>query len=132
VRVVSAEDYTQWVAQFKEKAAKSGAADTRAMSMQELMQHGEEVYKQNCVACHQAQGQGTPAMKAPALAGSKIVTGPKEAHIDTVLQGRANTAMQSFKALGNADLAAVVTYERNSWGNKGGEVQPAEVAARRK
>jgi cytochrome c oxidase subunit II len=132
VRVVSAEDYTQWVAQFKEKAAKSGAADTRAMSMQELMQHGEEVYKQNCVACHQAQGQGTPAMKAPALAGSKIATGPKEAHIDTVLQGRANTAMQSFKALGNADLAAVITYERNSWGNKGGEVQPAEVAARRK
>jgi len=132
VRVVSAEDYTQWVAQFKEKAAKSGAADTRAMSMQELMQHGEEVYKQNCVACHQAQGQGTPAMKAPALAGSKVATGPKEAHIDTVLQGRANTAMQSFKALGNADLAAVITYERNSWGNKGGEVQPAEVAARRK
>jgi cytochrome c oxidase subunit II len=49
-----------------------------------------------------------------------------------VLQGRANTAMQSFKALGNAEVAAVITYERNSWGNKGGEVQPAEVAARRK
>ena len=47
-------------------------------------------------------------------------------------QGKANTAMQSFKQLGNADLAAVITYERNSWGNKGGEVQPAEVAARRK
>jgi cytochrome c oxidase subunit 2 len=132
VRVVSGEDYTQWVAQFKEKAEKSAAGDTRNLSTQELMQRGEKVYTGNCVACHQAQGQGTPAMKAPALAGSKVTTGPKEAHIDTVLQGRANTAMQSFKALGNADLAAVITYERNSWGNKGGEVQPAEVAARRK
>ncbi len=132
VRVVSAEDYTQWVAQFKAKAEKSAAGDTRNLSTQELMQRGEKVYTENCVACHQAQGQGTPAMKAPALAGSKIATGPKEAHIDTVLQGKANTAMQSFKALGNADLAAVITYERNSWGNKGGEVQPAEVAARRK
>jgi len=132
VRVVSADDYTQWVAQFKAKAEKSAAGDTRNLSTQELMQRGEKVYTENCVACHQAQGQGTPAMKAPALAGSKIATGPKEAHIDTVLQGKANTAMQSFKALGNADLAAVITYERNSWGNKGGEVQPAEVAARRK
>jgi len=132
VRVVSAEDYTQWVAQFKAKAEKSAAGDTRNLSTQELMQRGEKVYTENCVACHQAQGQGTPAMKAPALAGSKIATGPKEAHIDTVLQGRPNTAMQSLKALGNADLAAVITYERNSWGNKGGEVQPAELAARRK
>jgi len=132
VRVVAADDYTKWVAQFKEKAEKSAAGDTRNLSTQELMQRGEKVYTGNCVACHQAQGQGTPAMKAPALAGSKIATGPKEAHIDIVLQGKANTAMQSFKALGNADLAAVITYERNSWGNKGGEVQPAEVAARRK
>ncbi|HEY7240082.1 MAG TPA: c-type cytochrome, partial [Burkholderiales bacterium] len=132
VEVMSADDYTKWVAQFKEKAAQSAATDTRNLSTQELMQRGEKVYTANCVACHQAQGQGTPAIKAPALAGSKTATGPKEAHIDTVLQGRANTAMQSFKALGNADLAAVITYERNSWGNKGGEVQPAEVAARRK
>jgi cytochrome c oxidase subunit II len=132
VRVVSADDYTKWVAQFKEKAEKSAAGDTRNLSTQELMQRGEKVYTGNCVACHQAQGQGTPAMKAPALAGSKVATGPKETHIDIVLQGKANTAMQSFKALGNADLAAVITYERNSWGNKGGEVQPAEVAARRK
>ena len=132
VRVVAADDYTKWVAQFKEKAEKSAAGDTRNLSTQELMQRGEKVYTGNCVACHQAQGQGTPAMKAPALAGSKVATGPKEAHIDIVLQGKANTAMQSFKALGDADLAAVITYERNSWGNKGGEVQPAEVAARRK
>ena len=52
--------------------------------------------------------------------------------MDTVLNGRPNTAMQPFRQLGNADLAAVITYERNSWGNKAGEVQPAEVQARRK
>jgi cytochrome c oxidase subunit 2 len=131
VRVVSAEDYTQWVAQFKEKAAKAAADDTRTLSMQELMQRGEKVYAANCVACHQANGRGTPPAFPP-LAGAKVPNGPKEGHIDVVLQGKANTAMQSFKQLGNADLAAVITYERNSWGNKGGEVQPAEVAARRK
>ncbi|HWI97889.1 MAG TPA: cytochrome c oxidase subunit II [Burkholderiales bacterium] len=132
VEVMSADDYTKWVAQFKEKAAKSAAADTRALSTEDLMQRGAKIYQDTCVACHGAKGEGSPAIKAPALAGSKTATGPKEAHIDTVLQGRANTAMQSFKALGNADLAAVITYERNSWGNKGGEVQPAEVAAHRK
>ena len=132
VEVMSADDYTKWVAQFKEKAAKSAAADTRALSTEDLMQRGAKIYQDTCVACHGAKGEGSPAIKAPALAGSKTATGPKEAHIDTVLQGRANTAIQSFKALGNADLAAVITYERNSWGNKGGEVQPAEVAAHRK
>ena len=130
VEVLPADDYTKWVAQFKEKSAKSD--DTRTLAMPELMQRGEKIYQDTCVACHGAKGEGSPAIKAPALAGSKVATGPKEAHIDTVLQGKANTAMQSFKALGNADLAAVITYERNSWGNKGGEVQPAEVAARRK
>jgi cytochrome c oxidase subunit II len=131
VRVVSAEDYTKWVAQFKEKAAKAAADDTRTLPMPELMQRGEKVYAANCVVCHQANGRGTPPAFPP-LVGGKLTTGPKEGHIDIVLQGKANTAMQSFKQLGNADLAAVITYERNSWGNKGGEVQPAEVQARRK
>lgn len=131
VRVVSADDYTKWVAQFKEKAAKAAADDTRAMALPELMQRGEKVYAANCVACHQANGRGTPPAFPP-LAGSKIANGPKEAHLDIVLNGKPNTAMQSFKQLGNADMAAVITYERNSWGNKAGEVQPAEVQARRK
>jgi len=131
VEVMSAENYSQWVAQFKEKAAKASAEDTRSLAMPELMQRGEKVYASNCVACHQPNGRGTPPAFPP-LVGSKLTTGPKEAHIDLVLQGKSNTAMQSFKQLGNADLAAVITYERNSWGNKGGEVQPTEVAARRK
>ena len=131
VRVVAADDYTKWVAQFKEKAAKAAADDTRAMALPELMQRGEKVYAANCVACHQANGRGTPPAFPP-LAGSKLTSGPKEGHMDIVLNGKPNTAMQSFKQLGNADLAAVITYERNSWGNKAGEVQPAEVQARRK
>jgi cytochrome c oxidase subunit 2 len=131
VRVVSADDYTKWVAEYKQKAAKDSADDTRSFQLPELMQRGEKVYSTNCIACHQANGRGTPPAFPP-LAGSKIANGPKQAHIDIVLNGKPNTAMQSFKQLGNADMAAVITYERNSWGNKGGEVQPAEVQARRK
>jgi cytochrome c oxidase subunit 2 len=72
-------------------------------------------------------------MKAPALAGSKFITGPEEGPIDTVLNGRPNTAMQAFsKQLSDTEIAAVITYARNSWGNKASEVQPAEVKARRK
>ena len=72
-------------------------------------------------------------MKAPALAGSKVVTGPEAGPIDTVLNGRPNTAMQAFsKKLSDTEIAAVITYTRNSWGNKASDVQPAEVKARRK
>jgi cytochrome c oxidase subunit 2 len=90
------------------------------------------VYAKNCVACHQANGKGTPPAFPP-LDGSKVATGPKEAHMDTVLNGRPGTAMAAFKQqLNDTDIAAVVTYERNSWSNKAGMVQPAEVKARRK
>lgn len=70
----------------------------------------------------------------PALAGSKIATGDKAGHIDIVLNGKPNTTMAAFgKQLSDLDLAAVITYERNSWSNKTGDmVQPADVAARRK
>ena len=132
VRVVSQPEYTKWVGE--QKKAMSAAADDPAKTwdLKELVARGEKVYAANCVACHQAQGQGTPAMKAPALAGSKVVTGPEEPQIDTVLNGRPNTAMQSFKQLSDTEIAAVITYTRNSWGNKASEVQPAEVKARRK
>jgi cytochrome c oxidase subunit 2 len=74
-----------------------------------------------------------PAMKAPALAGNKLVTGAEQEPIDTVLNGRPNTAMQPFKlTLSDAEIAAVITYVRNSWGNKASDIQPAEVKARRK
>jgi cytochrome c oxidase subunit 2 len=131
VRVVSADDYTKWVGEQKQKLAKAAEDDTKTYALQELVQRGEKVYATNCVACHQASGRGAPPAFPP-LAGSKVVTGPEEPQIDVVLQGRPNTAMQSFKQLSNVDIAAVITYTRNSWGNKASEVQPAEVQARRK
>jgi cytochrome c oxidase subunit 2 len=133
VRVVSAEDYSKWVGEQKKAMAAAADDPSKAWDLKELVARGEKVYAANCVACHQAQGQGTPAMKAPALAGSKFITGPEEAPIDTVLNGRPNTAMQAFKAqLSDTDIAAVISYTRNSWGNQASDVQPAEVKARRK
>ena len=133
VRVVSAENYSKWVGE--QKKAMSAAADDpgKTWDLKELIARGEKVYAANCVACHQASGQGLAAMKAPALAGSKAVTGAEEGPIDTVLNGRPNTAMQAFsKQLSDTEIAAVITYTRNSWGNKASDVQPAEVKARRK
>ena len=131
VRVVSQEDYTEWVGAQKAKLAKAAGDDTKPFPLAQLMQRGKKVYAENCAACHQANGGGAPPAFPP-LAGSKLATGPKEAHIGIVLNGKPNTAMQAFKQLSNADLAAVITFERNSWGNKAEEVQPAEVKARRK
>ncbi|MGH8669570.1 MAG: cytochrome c oxidase subunit II [Burkholderiales bacterium] len=133
VRVVSAEDYSKWAGE--KKKAMSAAADdpNKAWDLKELSARGEKVYAANCIACHQASGQGSPQMKAPALAGSKFVTGTEAGPIDTVLNGRPNTAMQAFsKQLSDTEIAAVITFARNSWGNKASEVQPAEVKARRK
>ena len=76
---------------------------------------------------------GRPGRRMPALAGSKFITGAEEGPIDTVLNGRPNTAMQAFKQqLSDTEIAAVITYARNTWGNKASDVQPAEVKARRK
>jgi len=131
VKVVEEDEYQQWVLAKQEKAAAEAAASGKAMSKEELMARGESVYKKSCLACHQDQGQGLPPM-FPALAGGKIATGPAAAHIDIVLHGKPNTAMQAFGAqLNDADLAAVITYERNSWGNSAGVVQPSDVKAAR-
>jgi cytochrome c oxidase subunit 2 len=132
VRVVSADDYTKWVGERKQALAAAADDPNKQWDAKELVARGEKVYSANCVACHQPAGQGSPQMKAPALAGSKFITGPEEGPIDTVLNGRPNTAMQSFKQLSDTEIAAVITYTRNSWGNKASEVQPAEVKARRK
>jgi cytochrome c oxidase subunit 2 len=131
VRVVSAEDYSKWVGQHKQKATQASAEEAKPLAVPELIQRGEKIYANNCVACHQATGKGMPPAFPP-LAGSKVVNGPEEGQIDVLLNGRPNTAMQSFKQLSDTDIAAVITYTRNSWGNKASEVQPAEVKARRK
>jgi cytochrome c oxidase subunit 2 len=133
VRVVSQEDYSKWVGERKKAMSASAEDPAKVWPVPDLVARGEQVYASTCVACHAPAGQGTPAMKAPALAKNKLVTGAESAPIDVVLNGRPNTAMQAFKGqLSDTEIAAVITYARNSWGNKGSDVQPAEVKARRK
>ena len=133
VNVVSQEDYSKWVGE-KKKALLAAADDpTKTWTLPDLIARGEKVYAANCVACHQANGSGLAAMKAPALAGNKFVMGAHNGPIDTVLYGRSNTAMQPFgRQLSDTEIAAVISYARNSFGNKANEIQPAEVKARRK
>src|ERR1700752_2810121 len=96
VRVVSAEDYSKWVGDFKKTKAAQADDPDQQWEAKELLARGEKVYGTIFVACHAPQGQGMPAMKAPALAGNKFVVGAKNGPIDTVLNGRPNTAMQAF------------------------------------
>jgi cytochrome c oxidase subunit 2 len=92
------------------------------------MELGEQVYTKNCVACHQANGQGVPPV-FPSLKGSAIATGPREQHLHIVYFGKAGTAMQAFgQQLNAAEIAAVVHYERHAWGNNTDDVtQPVDV-----
>jgi len=132
VEVVSEEDYKAWVAK-KKGAAQSAAADnTKSFEVADLVARGEKVYQANCAACHQANGMGLPGA-FPAINGSKVATGPIADHIKVVLNGRPGTAMAAFGGqLSDADIAAVVTYQRNAWDNKMGDLaQPAEIAAAR-
>ena len=133
VDVVSAEKYSAWVAEQKTKMAAVADDPSKVWTLDELKTRGEAVYTQNCAACHQPTGKGLPPA-FPALDGSKIATGPKDGHLGIVLNGKAGTAMAAFgKQLSDAEIAAVVTYERNAWGNKVGDmVQPSEVKALRK
>jgi cytochrome c oxidase subunit 2 len=132
VDVVSAEDYSKWAKAEKASAAADASASGKTFTKDELMARGEKVYGANCAACHQANGQGLPGV-FPALAGGKIATGPAAGHLDIVIHGsKVNPAMAAFdKQLSDLDLAAVITYERNSWGNTASVVQPADVAAAR-
>jgi cytochrome c oxidase subunit II len=155
VEAVSESEYEQWLAARKAgqataighgpeagqmvAAAPAGtAADAKPadvataapakLSMQDLMKQGERVYNAQCAACHQASGKGMPPT-FPALIGSPVTTGPADALIVQSLKGK--NLMPGFAHLSDADLAAALTYQRNSWGNAAGEIQPAQVAAQR-
>jgi len=124
------EDYAAWVAEQKGAAAAAADAATATLTMDELMARGEAAYNKTCAACHQANGAGIPGV-FPAIAGGAITTGDVAGHIDIVVNGKAGTAMQAFgEQLSAVDLAAIITYERNAFGNNAGDmVQPADVAA---
>ena len=136
VEAVPAERFALWKTEQQALAAAAQAASSKDYPLAELMAHGEKVYLANCAACHQANGAGLPGTFPP-LAGSPVARGPVEAHIDRVLFGQPGTAMAAFGAqLSDFDLAAVVSYERNSWQNAAAAgaqpVQPKQVAARRR
>jgi cytochrome c oxidase subunit 2 len=132
VEAVTPEKYAAWVADQKKRMAATAVDPGKQWTLEELKAHGAKVYASNCVACHQATGMGMPKV-FPALSGSKVVNGPKEAQVQLVLNGRAGTAMAPFKHLSDADIAAVITYTRNNWANQVGDaVTPAEVKALRK
>jgi cytochrome c oxidase subunit 2 len=157
VKAVPEAEFTQWLAQQKGGTTVAAAASTTAsdaspapaapppapaeapkpaaaaapakLGHDDLVKNGEKVYGTICAACHQATGKGLPPT-FPALAGSKVVAGPVDAHIIQILKGK--NAMPPFgPQLSDADIAAVATYERNSWGNHSGDVQPDQVAALR-
>ena len=132
VEAKSEADYAAWVASMRGSAETAAAGAVKEWSMAELMERGEKVYTTSCAACHQPHGQGLPPAFPP-IAGSPIATGPAGAHLNLVLNGKAGTAMVAFgPQLDDAEIAAVITYQRNAFGNGTGDaLQPADVAAAR-
>lgn len=131
VEVMEPAQYTAWVAEQQKKMAANKVDPNKTWTLEDLKAHGEKIYAQNCVACHQATGMGVPNA-FPALAGSKVVLGPKADQIKLLLAGKPGTAMSSFKQLSDVDLAGVITYTRNAWSNKTGEaIAPAEIKTAR-
>ncbi|MGB2130296.1 MAG: c-type cytochrome, partial [Marinobacterium sp.] len=129
IEAVSQSDFDQWLADAQTEKQRAAAAADRTWTLDELMQQGEQVYLRVCAACHLPTGEGVPGA-FPALKGSPVVIGDVAGHIDIVLNGKSGTAMQAFRdQLSATELAAVITYERNAWGNSLGEaVSPAQVA----
>ncbi|MGH8307736.1 MAG: cytochrome c oxidase subunit II [Gammaproteobacteria bacterium] len=111
--------------------AKTSAAVEKTWTMATAMTHGKQVFDANCAACHQADGKGNAAMGVPAIASGPIPNGPLAAHISLVLHGKG--IMPAWgNVLNDADIAAVITFERNAFGNhKGDVVQPAQIKAAR-
>jgi cytochrome c oxidase subunit 2 len=128
VNAVSEPEYIEWLAAKKVEAAEAASSADREWSQEDLMARGETVYQANCSACHGATGAGIPGA-FPAMTGSPVVTGDAAAHVDIVVHGKAGTAMSAFKAqLNDVDIAAVITFERNSFGNSVGDtVQPSTI-----
>jgi len=132
VKVVSEQDYATWVVQQKTAMASSADDPNKTWAVADLAARGEKVYAANCVACHQATGKGVPGA-FPALDGSQVVNGMQDGQIAIMLNGK--NAMPAWKATwSDTEIAAVITYTRNSWNNKASDniVQPAEVLAARK
>jgi cytochrome c oxidase subunit II len=132
VKVLSQADYTAWVDGEKKKMAAAADDPAKVWQLPDLVARGEKVYAANCAACHQASGKGAGPIKA--VDGSPVVLdADKGKQIAVLLNGQNNGAMPAWKQLSDTELAAVITFTKNSWSNKTGQiVQPAEVLAARK
>lgn len=132
VKVVTAEEYKAWVADKYKVMAAAADDPNKVWALADLVKRGEGVYAANCAACHQANGKGAGPIKA--LDGSALVVDTdKSKMINVLLNGQNNGAMPAWKQLSDTDLAAVMTYAKNSWSNQTQRlVQPAEVLAARK
>lgn len=134
VEAKTPEDFEQWLGAQQQQQLMAQANEQKAlqeqMGMEEAMQLGETTYIAYCAACHQANGEGIPGV-FPALKNSAIAVGEVSKHIDVVMNGVNGTAMQAFaKQLTKKEMAAVITYERNAWGNATGDiVQASDLAA---
>jgi len=128
VEVKEEAEYNEWLAGKKQEAALYASTIGKEWTFDELMVRGEEVYERSCAGCHQSDGNGIAGV-FPALKNSPIALGAKEGHIAILINGVAGTSMQSFAdQLSEVDIAAVVHYERNAWGNNVGDVtQPVDV-----
>jgi cytochrome c oxidase subunit 2 len=132
VKVLSKADYSKWVEGKKKEMAAAADDPNKVWKLEDLVARGEKVYGANCVACHQAAGKAVGPIKA--LDGSAIVLdADKSKQIAILLNGAANGAMPAWKQLSDTEIAAVITYTKNNWGNKTGQlVQPADIVAARK
>jgi len=126
VNVVSKAEYAEWLGAKEQEAAEIKALMAQTFTMDELMERGKAVYERNCLACHGAAGEGGVGK---AIAKSPIATGELANHLDVAIKGVPGTAMQAFGGqLNDVDMAAVVTYQRNAFGNNMGDmVQPIDI-----
>jgi len=133
VESVPEDKFNAWMEDQKKVmlAAAAEASMDKDWTFEELMEKGQANYNTKCASCHQITGKGLPPA-FPALAGSKIATGPIPAHLDIVLNGKQGTAMVAWNMLSDLELASIITYERNAWGNDTGDViQPRDIKAAR-
>jgi len=133
VDVVAEEKFNTWMEGQKQTmlAAAAEVAMDKDWTMEELMEKGRANYNTKCASCHQITGKGLPPA-FPALVGGAIATGPLRAHLEIVLNGKEGTAMVAWNTLTDLDLASIITYERNAWGNATGDlVQPRDIKAAR-
>ena len=131
VRVLSQADYALWVDGKQKEMAAAADDPGKEWKLDELVARGEKVYNANCAACHRPDGKGAGPIKA--LDGSAVVLSDPAGQVKILLNGANNGAMPAWRTLSDTEIAAVVTYTKNSWTNKTGKlVQPAEIVAARK